>query len=84
MVVVVVVGAAPIHDPVQLLQREMKEMKRNYEDMKQKLDSTSGSLISSYFYTAKLNSLPYLLKNKAVGLILSNRGHAKTKSSATR
>ena len=35
MVVVIVIGAAPIDDPVQLLQRGMQEMKRNYEDIKQ-------------------------------------------------
>ena len=61
---VVVVGAAPIDDTVQLLQREMKEMKRDYEDMKQQLDSISGSLISSHSYIAKLDSLPWLLSDK--------------------
>ena len=52
IVVVIVIGAAPIDDPVQLLQRGMQEMKRNYEDMKQQyedmkqqLDSLSGTTI---------------------------------------
>ena len=46
MVLVSVVGAEPIDDTVERLQQKMEEMERNYEDMKQKLDSMSGSHIS--------------------------------------
>ena len=80
MVVVTVVGAAPIVDTVERLQRKVEEMERNYEVMEQKMNSMSGSHISSYFYTAKLDSLPYLLNDKLVGLILSSQRHGKTKS----
>ena len=83
MVFVAFISATPIDDTLQLLQREMKEMKNHYEKIEQKLDSMSGSLISSHSYITKLDSLPCLLSEKSVGFILSNQHHGKTKSLTT-
>ena len=84
MVVVTVVGAAPIVDTVERLQRKMEEIERNYEVIKQKLDSISGSNISIYYSITKVDLLPCPLSDKSVGLILSSQSYGKNKSSATR